>query len=187
MLSGLLFIGAAAFGQSETEGHVERPLAGRPVLDLRVGGAIGAGPMPTVCVEGYPLSRLSLEACGNGSGVFNGSQGGDFAHFRARATVAERDVGRAELAALVGAGLAEIQSAADRPGFLLGQAREPAQVEAAGAEASISGKARVWLSGGSYLVGDVNVGAAYVPAAPVVVGAGGPVVPFASFTMGLGF
>ena len=71
-------------------------------------------------------------------------------------------------------------------GFRFGRQEEGA-VEAAGAEASLSVKGRFYTTPGTYLVADVNAGAAYIPGAPQVFGRGGPVVPFAAATVGLGF
>lgn len=168
------------------------PVAGHPVLDVRVGA--GAAPSPTgldpshpvVCVEGSPVSRLSLEACGNGAGVLHHAPVDDMAHFRARWAVVERDGGRLEPALLVGAGFAEIQRGDDAPGFQFGPGGEGA-VEAAGAELSTSGKLRFWLTPQTNLSLDANVGAAWIPGAREVWGTDGPLVPFGMLTVGAGF
>ena len=83
-----------------------------------------------------------------------------------------------------------MQRTPDRPGFKFGAAKEAQPVEAAGAELSVSGKARIWLDplGRVYTTADLNVGGAYIPGAPAVMGGDtGPLVPFASFTAGMGF
>ena len=99
----------------------------------------------------------------------------------------ERTKGRMDLNVLVGAGLAELQVAADEPGFKLGAARSDDQVEAAGPELSAGLKGRAWILPGAYVVGDLNVGGAYLPAAPQILGTGGPLLPFATVGLGLGF
>lgn len=168
------------------------PVAGHPVLDVRVGA--GAAPSPTgldpshpvICVEGSPLARLSLEACGNGAGVLHRAPVDDMAHFRARWAVVDHEGGRLEPALLVGAGLAEIQRGEDAPGFVFGPGGDGA-VEAAGAELSTSGKLRFWLTPQTNLSLDANVGAAWIPGAREVWGTDGPLVPFGMLTVGAGF
>jgi hypothetical protein len=172
---------------TSTQAVKARPLAGRPVLDLRVGASTNTGPHPQICLEGYPLASVSLEACGTGAGFLHQDDAPDMAHFRGRWTALRGARGATDAALLVGAGFAEIQSTADKPGFRFGEAVEPNQVEAAGPEASVSAKARFWMHERTYIVADVNAGAAYIPGAPTVIGEGGPVVPFGQVTVGLGF
>ncbi len=89
----------------------------------------------------------------------------------------------------MGAGFAEVQSGMDQTGFRFGRAASDDQVEAAGPEASISVKGRLWVDDGgrTYVTADLNAGAAYIEAARTVIGHGGPVVPFAAATVGYGF
>lgn len=185
----LLFFALTAFGQEATQStvHVPRPLAGRPVLDLRVGAdTAGSLEAPQVCMEGYPIAWLSVEACGNGSGIWRQNVGTDVAHFRTRVRALHSQNGRLEAELLPGIGFTEVQVGEDRAGFLFGQARSADQVEAAGAEASLSAKVRVWVDR-AYFVVDVNAGAAIIPAQPVVTGATGPVLGFGAVTVGAGF
>ncbi|TNE87872.1 MAG: hypothetical protein EP330_16370 [Deltaproteobacteria bacterium] len=185
-----LLLTLTAFGQEATNStaYVPRPLAGRPVLDLRVGVDTAASlDTPQVCMEGYPLAWWTIEACGNGSGIWhNNPQATDIAHFRTRIRALHAQNGRTEAEILPGIGFTEIQVGEDRAGFLFGEARSEDQVEAAGAEASVSGKVRIWLER-TYLVVDVNAGAAIIPAQPVVTGATGPVLGFGAVTVGAGF
>lgn len=187
MLAALTLAALAADGLA-TEAFVPRPVAGHPVLELRL-GAEASGPLehPYLCVEGSPVDRLSFEACGNGAGFLHHADISDMAHFRGRFTVLRALVRRTSLELAAGAGFAEIQRSADAPGFQFGPARDADQVEAAGAELSISGKARQWMSDRVYVTGDLNVGGAYIPAAPTVTGGGGPLVPFAGVSAGVGF
>lgn len=181
---------ATALGGSSSEVFIQRPVAGHPVFEMRIGvDRVDVG-HPFVCAELSPLRWLSVEGCGTGSGFLHHDPDyPDMAHFRARANVFGVGEGRTTADLLVGAGFAEVQTTADEPGFKFGQAKEPDQVEAAGPEASVSMKGRLWLdnTGRTYATADLNAGAALIPAAPEVLGQDGPVVPFAALTFGLGF
>ncbi len=165
---------------------VRREVAGRPVFDLRVGAQSIDGRNPYLCGEGNPLKWLSIEACGTGAGILHQNGGFDMAHFRTRVRALHGETGRADLDLMIGAGFAEVQSSTDQAGFRFGR-QDPGAVEAAGAEGSVSAKGRFYTTPGTYLVADINVGAALIPGAPQVFGRGGPVVPFATATVGLGF
>lgn len=183
---------AAAFAQDpggeviEQTTFVRRPVAGRPVFDLRVGAQSVDGSHPYLCGEGNPLAWLSVEACGTGAGILHRGDGFDMAHFRARVRALHREIKRSDIDLLVGAGFAEVQRGEDAAGFRFGE-QDTGAVEAAGAEASLSVKGRFYTTPGTYLVADVNAGAALIPGASQVFGQGGPVVPFAAATIGLGF
>ncbi len=186
----LIMLVRPALGRSvDSQTWTRRPMAGHAVFDLRAGIHALDPSHPYICAEGSPTSWLSLEACGTGSGILHQSPAPDMAHFRARARVAALERGRLDGALLLGAGITEVQRTADRPGFIFGRARNEEQVEAAGPETSLSVKGRYWIdrAGRTYLSGDVNAGAAAIPAAQTVLGGGGPLVPFASFTVGVGF
>jgi hypothetical protein len=90
---------------------------------------------------------------------------------------------------MFGVGFAEVQRTLDEPGFLFGAARVDNQVEAAGPEASMSVKSRYWADRGgrTYMSADLSGGVAIIPAAPTVLGSGGPTIPFLSLTLGYGF
>lgn len=165
---------------------VRRPVAGRPVADLRVGAQSIDGSTPYLCAEGNPTAWFGIEACGNGQGILHQGQGFDMVHFRGRFRALHRELNRSDVDLLVGAGFAEVQRGEDAAGFRFGQ-QEPGSVEAAGPEASVSIKGRFYTTPGTYLVADINAGAAVIPGAAQVFGAGGPVVPFATATIGLGF
>lgn len=173
---------------------LRRPVAGHGVLELRAGadtraGRLGESPSrPYLCGEVTPLRRVGIEACGNGAGVLQQEALSDMAHFRVRVTAAEIETGRWDLALIGGVGWAEVQRGADAAGFKFGAA-EPGQVEAAGAEASVSVKGRFWATERAFGTMDLNMGAAVIPGAPEVMqnGSEGPVVPFGSITAGLGF
>lgn len=184
---GLLSTPALA-QESESHAWAPRPMAGHAVFDLRV-GVDQLGPShPFICGEISPLPWLSVEGCGTGSGFLHQGDEPDMAHFRSRFKAAQWSQGRTELNLLLGGGFAEVQSTADQPGFKFGTPKESDPIEAAGPEASVGVKGRAWLDpqGKTYVTADWTSGAAYIPGAEAVLGAG-PVVPFTSLTMGLGF
>ncbi len=160
------------------------------VLDLRVGVQAIAHEEgqahPYVCGEVSPMKRVSIEACGNGSGILHRAEGSDMAHFRLRGSLATFLRGSSSASLVVGAGFMEVQRTADRPGFDFGSS-EAGAVEAAGPEASVGIRARRWISDRSCFTADAVVGSAYVEGAPLVMGWTSPVVPFASLTVGVGF
>jgi hypothetical protein len=163
------------------------PVAGYAVFQFR-GGLSTDSPFthPTLCAEITPLERFGVEMCGNGAGFLHQADVPDLAHFRARATVLTHEDGRWTAAAVVGAGLAELQTGTDRPGFQIADTG-PGMVEAAGPELSVSASGRAWIGEKAFAVVDANVGAAYIPGAPSALGRGGPILPFALVTAGLGF
>ena len=189
MIAVLLSLTAVASGLS-FRADVPGPIAGHAVFELRAGVngvAQREGPMrPYLCAEASPLRRLSVEACGNGSGVLHQAEGPDVAHFRLRGAPLVHETGRLRAMMMVGVGITEVQSTADRPGFKFGSANE-AQVEAAGPEASVGFKGRYWMTRQSHVSVDVVAGTAYIPGAPAVMGWASPVVPFVSLTTGMGF
>ncbi len=188
----LLLLGSALAAEgAASRAVVPRPLVGHPVLEMRVGvdaAAIGGGdvPLPTICAEVTPIDRLSVEACGNGSGVVHAQDVPDMAHFRLRYAAARLRRGAGEAALVVGAGFAEVQRGIDAPGFRFGDA-SAGQVEAAGAEAAVGVKARWWAHERAYLSMEVGGGVAWIPGAPEVVGTSGPAVVFTGLTVGAGF
>lgn len=180
-------LAGSAYGGTDSEGRAVRPVAGHPVLDLRVGGDSTEGSHPTICLAGYPLARVSLEACGTGSGILHHDSAPDLAHFRGRFTLLQAEGRTTDLSLMAGAGFAEVQRTADRPGFKFGAPTEPEPVEAAGPEVSASVQGRYWFLPKAYAIADVNAGVAAIPGAPAVLGHGGAAVPFASVTVGMGF
>jgi hypothetical protein len=179
-----------ASGQDlDSDIYVPRPVAGHAILDVRVGVDRVGAKHPVICGEVAPVAWLSVEGCGTGSGVLHHGNEADMAHFRARMRTAGIDNGRTEIDFLVGLGLAEVQTAADEPGFKFGQPTEADPIEAAGPEASVAAKGRLWLDKGgrTYTSADLSMGVAVIPGAPAVLDQQGPLVPFAALTVGLGF
>lgn len=173
----------------DSVGTVPRPLAGHPVFEARGGVDTQFAGHPTLCVEGLPTAWLSLEACGNGSGFVHQDDVADMLHLSARLAPVRWTEGRWGVDLLAGAGLAEIQTGRDAPGFRLTRPVEPDPVEAAGPELSAAVKARRWLDPGArtFASTELAAGVAMIAGAPDVLGHGGTSVPFASWTVGLGF
>ena len=182
----LLLASVANAQETAQQGFVRRELAGRPILELRGGAQSTEVDQPVICLEGSPLSWLAIEACGNGSGVLHQQPGYDMVHFRAKARALHREQARSTVDVYGALGLTEVQSSTDRPGFAFGE-QEAGAVEAAGASTAVTVKGRFYTTPGTYVVADAAVGAALIPGAPAVFGSGGPVIPFASVTVGLGF
>jgi len=178
----------AQAGEIDTRAFVPRPVAGHPVVDLRVGVDRIDSHHPFLCGEISPLPWLSVEGCGTGSGLLHRGSEPEMAHFRTRGRIWGADHQRTELDLLIGAGFAEIQVAEDEHGFKFGRARSADQVEAAGPEVSLSAKGRLWVdkAGRTYVTADLNAGVAAIPAAPVVTGRPNKALPFAAFTVGFG-
>lgn len=166
---------------------VPDPVAGHPLLELRVGGQVGAPTHPYVCGELTPVKRISIEGCGNGSGFLHQADVPDMAHFRARGAVLQGRRQRLAGELLVGVGFAEVQRTADEPGFQFGEPTEPEPVEAAGPEVSVGAKGRWWMDSKVYMSADATIGAAWIPGAPAVLDGDGPTVPFAGASVGVGF
>lgn len=185
-----LLVAATAPAATRSEAAVPGPVAGHPLLELRLGvDRVTELRHPFLCAELAPLPFLAVEGCGTGSGVLHHDDAPDMAHFRARGRLLEVARGRATANLAPGVGFAEVQRTADEPGFRFGEARDPDPVEGAGPEASlgVQGRFAVDPAGRTYVSADVTAGAAVVPSAPAVLGHGGPVVPFASITVGYGF
>jgi len=180
----LLSLSLALAEPLQSTAFVPRPLLGRTVAEVR-GGVEGAQPL--VCAEVAPHRWVSLEGCGSGAGfVYPGQDVSELVHFRAEATLPLVDRGRFSLLAQPGLGFAELEAGADAPGFLFGEARSVDQREAAGPELSGSLKVRAWPHERFHAAGELSGGAAWMPAAPTVLGEGGPLVPFVQATIGLG-
>lgn len=183
----MVWIAFAAAGENASRAFVSRPFVGWAFAELRGGlDANGGATAPTLCAEVAPLAYVALEACGSGGGFLFPASGAELVHFRLEGAFPIFRSGRFDTIAQPGIGFAELENGADEPGFLFGAARGPDQREAAGPEASFGAKGRAWLSPRVYLTSEVTVGAAWISAAPTVLGEGGPLVPFAVATLGAG-
>ncbi len=159
--------------------------APRTFVDLRL-GATSTETWSQVCAAGYPFEMLALEACGNGSGFLHRQGAPEIAHFRGKVRLLQQAVGPVYVEPWLGLGFAELQIAADEPGFdFFGPG--PTGVETAGAE--LGGALRaVWpLWAGFEVIGNVDLSLAYFPEAPDLVRPMSPWQPTVSADVGIGW
>jgi hypothetical protein len=184
----LVAIGASLAAPLETETFEPRPVAGWALLEVRGGLQAAEGATPMFCVEAAAPRWLTLEGCGSGAGFLYPAGGQwEMVHFRGEANVPLRSWGRTEAFLQPGAGVAEIEAGQDQAGFLFGEARSADQREGAGLEGSVSGKVRLWPTDRLHVDAELNVGGAWIPSAPVVLGTASGFVPFAIGSVGVGF
>lgn len=164
------------------------PVPPREWASLRVGASSGdAEGHPSVCLEVSPLSFLSLEGCGTGSGFLHNSSQPELAHFRSKLALGTFQSDRAWFRPQLALGFAELQVAEDEPGFDFSGTGSNG-VETAGPEVGASIKMLVPVNGGFEIVGDLGVGVAYMRHAPRLArDPAGPVIFSAGATLGFGF
>ena len=173
---------------TESKAFKPRPFVGRPLMDMRVGVDTAAqAEHPYICAEVHVLKWISLEGCGTGAGFLHDGAGVDLAHFRTRLTAFTYEFGRFDMGVHPGVGFAELQVGPDAAGFKFGKATSDDQNEGAGFDASLSGKGRVWVHERTYVVFDLNVGLAVIPAAPTILDGAHPVLGYGALTVGMGF
>ena len=128
-----------------------------------------------------------MEACGNGSGILHRENEGEMAHFRAKWRVKRWRLQTSDLELRVSGGFAELQVAADEPGFSFGRPTRPDPVETAGPEAGTSIRWNLpWAYGFEFLV-DLSVGAAWLEHAPSLIVPSSRFQTFGEFTVGVGY
>ncbi len=183
--------GAPAGGAPPDRTEVARTLPPAPpartFAALRVGASSAAGNgRAEYCGEVSPLARLSFEACGTGATWFHTDPAPEMMHLRLRwAALADR-LGEVQLAGLVGAGVAELQVGEDGAGLSF-TGVEPGGVATAGPEGAVMLRAVLPAAVGIELVGELSLGAAYLPHAGEL-SRPTPTVPvFFSATVGAGF
>ncbi len=186
------FVTAPAFAQAET---IELQAAPPPAMsepirnwvNLRV-GAQGSElrEASNMCLEIAPLAILSVEACGTGSRVLYPSSSAEMSHWRMYGTLYEWEYEKAWLRPRIGAGFAELQVAADSPGFFFG-GTDPNRAETAGPEGVASLQMLYPLVGGLEVVAEMNVGVAWLRHAGDLVRPMNDIQPFGGLTVGLGW
>jgi hypothetical protein len=188
-LTLLWMVALPAFAQEvagEARARVEEPSSPRNYGNMRVGGSTAnANGRPELCLELAPVSFLSFEGCGTGSGFLHHDTSAEVAHFRSKLRVTSFETSWGSFQPLVAAGFAELQVGEDTPGFdFSGTDR---QVATAGPELGLGLRYLRPLSSGFELVGDLSLGAAYFSHAPELVAPRNTWVPSASLTFGIGF
>lgn len=174
--------------QSDAPDPRDRDVAeSRTYVNARVGAASSnQSGRPEVCVEGAPLSVLSVEACGTGAQVWHDDPEPEMAHFRLKGRVLSLAFPHFWLQGFVGAGFAELQVARDEPGFSFGDASDSLS-STAGAELSLSARALVPIRYGLELLADVGLAGAYMPYADQLVRPQSRFQPTLSASIGIGF
>lgn len=172
----------------EARAKAEAPFTPRNFGNLRVGGSTANGNgRPELCLELSPVSFLSLEGCGTGSGFLHGDPEPEVAHFRTKLRLVSFEVQEwGTLQPFLAAGLAEAQVGRDDPGFQF-SGTDARRVSTAGPEVGLGLRFLRPLASGFELVGDLNLGMAWLPHAPELVTPGDTWLPSASLSFGVGF
>lgn len=157
-------------------------------VQFRVGATTTAidGARPNLCVELAAGGRLSVEGCGNGSGFLFADPQPELAHFRAKWRLGSWTLAGGMLEARAGAGFAELQVAADAPGFSFGRASDDGAATA-GPEGSAFLRWSLPLGRGFEGLVEAAVAAAWLAGAPALVRPAGAFQPSALVTVGAGF
>lgn len=178
--------------EAEAEGEVrakaEPPARARNYGNLRVGASTANGNgRPELCLELSPVAFLSVEGCGTGSGVLHRDPLPEVAHFRAKLRLLSRDVPSwGTFQPFVAAGFAEQQVGEDDLGFQFGDT-DTRRGSTSGAELGLGLRWLRPVAAGFELVGDLNLGMAYLPHAPELSSPGDAWLPSASLSFGVGF
>ncbi|MDX2050985.1 MAG: hypothetical protein SFV15_01250 [Polyangiaceae bacterium] len=184
----LLFSVSAAATEPKDSGHDahKEKVETRQYINLR-GGASSANlnQRPEVCMEGSPFAMLSVESCGTGNGIWHHDSGTEMMHVRLKLKVFSLSSGPMLFQYGVGAGMAELQVAADDPGIQFGTG--PRGVETAGAEGSMFLRGLLPLTKAFELVGDLQTGTAYLPSAPELIVPKSAWQPFVTLSVGVGY
>lgn len=154
-------------------------------FNLRVGASTNTDyERASICIEVTVWSKLSVEGCGNGSGILHNSDGGELAHFRAKWALWNARVPRGNIIVQGGLGFAELQVGKDEPGFEFG---DPSGESAAGAEGAVSVQYLAPFGRGFEFIASSAVGMAYIRGANALPAAPSRAQPFASFELGIGW
>ncbi|WP_163996134.1 hypothetical protein [Pyxidicoccus caerfyrddinensis] len=174
--------------QGEVRAKAEPAPTPRNFGNLRVGGSTANGNgRPELCLELSPVSFLSVEGCGTGSGFLHGDPEPEVAHFRTKLRLLSFDAeGWGTLQPFLAAGMAEAQVGEDDPGFQF-NGTDARRVSTAGPEMGVGLRFLRPLASGFELVGDFNLGMAWLPHAPELVKPQDTWLPSASLSFGVGF
>lgn len=193
LLTGLLVLAASTAHAQSVEIQTEKPLLPpdkelRTYVNIRAGAVAaqtGSGRRPNICLEASPWAPLSVETCGTGSGFIHDDPAPEMAHFRAHFRLAEWRAGKARLRPRIGAGMAELQTGKDAPGFRFADAG--GGISTAGPETLGSLQVVHPAGGGFELVAEAHMGAAYLAHAPALTPRFDATQPFGGVTVGIGF
>jgi hypothetical protein len=163
-----------------------RAATARTYIDLR-GGMATTNPagVVDVCMEGTPLKFLTLETCGTGAGLWRGNQGTQMAHLRTELQPYRFTFQGVAFDPQIGIGIAELQIGPDDPGLRFGSAK--GKFDTTGPESTLSLQAKVPFRYDLELVAELNTGLVYLPHAPELARPQSTILPFAAFSLGMGF
>lgn len=156
---------SSAQTESNEDFSTDSPQAPRNWSNLRGGVTTTSRGKPEICLEIAPLSFLSLESCGTGSGILHHDPETELAHFRTKIGPSPIQRGKVWVQPQVALGFAELQVGNDEEGFDF-SGPGPTGVETAGPEVGASLKVLVPMTRGVELVGDVQANAAWMEHAP---------------------
>jgi hypothetical protein len=178
VLLGALFAGGA-LGDPPEEGE-------RFYGSFRAGLPSDPNTPPVLCAELAPVSWLSVEGCGNGSGFLHEQPIPELAHFRAKLRLYQVQRGAARIEPLLGIGYAELQLGADDAGFDFGAVNEN-QLSTAGPELSAGLRLRYLVGKRLEAVGELSAQGAYLLHAPELAQPQSAFQPSFGVTFGIGF
>jgi len=187
-LSTLLVSGSAEAFYTTAKSKVDAPESARNYVNMRVGAnSSNANSHPELCLEVSPLSFLSVETCGTGTGILHT----DFyapatAHFRSKFKVMQWGFSDWDLSLFGGVGFAEFQVGEDAAGFIF-DGVGPNAVETAGPEVSAHLRTLIPVYKGIDLLTEFTISGAYVPYAPQLVLPLDTFQPAFSLSIGAGF
>jgi len=165
----------------------ERDGTPRHYGNLRIGASTAnENRRPELCLELVPLQFLSVEACGTGSGFLHRDPEAEVAHFIAKLRLAAIETPYGSFQPHVSLGFAELQVAADDPGFRFSSTGDRG-VETAGPEVGLSLRWLIPIGSGFEAVFETRMAIAYLPEATRLVRPFPAFLPFASVTLGVGW
>lgn len=155
--------------------------------NLRVGASSATqNGRPELCLEVAPVSYLSIESCGTGSGFLHQDPQPELAHFRAKLKVADVSAGKIWLQPQILVGFAEMQIAEDVPGFDF-RGTGPNGVATAGPEAGASLRTLIPSQKGVEFVTEISASASWLEHATELTTPQTKLQPAFSVSFGVGF
>lgn len=188
LFSTLLISSQAQALETTSKTKVEAPDFSRNFINMRVGASsANSNSHPEICLEISPVSFMSIESCGTGTGILHR----DFytpavAHFRSKFRVLQWSFSDWDVTLFGGLGFAEFQVGEDAPGFIFDGVGAN-RVETAGAELSAHLRTLIPVFEGIDLLAEFSLAGAYVPYAPDLIHPLNVFQPAFTLTLGAGF
>lgn len=183
----LALFASAASAKDDDPAAFTSSMGPRNYFHMRVGGSSGNRTVrPEICAEVAPHERISVQACGTGTGIWHNDPAPQLAHFRVDAHLTAFRALGGVLKPLFGLGFAELQVGTDDPGFQF-TSTGARKVETAGPEAAWSLRYVRPLDRHFELIADANIGAAWMAHARELAVPQSRFQPFLSISVGVGF